>query len=108
MIEPPPAAMDDTLVFNGEAWDAKSNPVHIPGAPKFVDGWFNNKVGRAQHNIARIKADPSQYTEAFIGAIPTALFVLDRLIAAGLPDRTLLTAMGPGFTASCVGLRRPK
>jgi alkylresorcinol/alkylpyrone synthase len=36
---------------------------------------------------------------------PTALFVLDRLIAAGLPPRTLLTAMGPGFTASCVGLR---
>jgi alkylresorcinol/alkylpyrone synthase len=37
---------------------------------------------------------------------PTALFVLDRLIEAGLPSRTLLTAMGPGFTASCVSLRR--
>lgn len=37
---------------------------------------------------------------------PTALFVLDRLIAEGLPGRTLLTAMGPGFTTSCVSLRR--
>ena len=36
---------------------------------------------------------------------PTALFVLDRLLQAGLPRRTLLTAMGPGFTASCVSLR---
>ena len=27
---------------------------------------------------------------------PTALFVLERLIDAGLPSRTLLTAMGPG------------
>ena len=36
---------------------------------------------------------------------PTALFVLDRLIQAGLPSRTLLTAMGPGFTASCVSLK---
>ena len=36
---------------------------------------------------------------------PTALFVLDRQIAAGMPARTLLTAMGPGFTASCVSLR---
>ncbi len=36
---------------------------------------------------------------------PTALFVLDRLIKAGLPPRTLLTAMGPGFTASCVSLQ---
>lgn len=35
---------------------------------------------------------------------PTALFVLDRLAQAGLPQRTVLTAMGPGFTASCVSL----
>jgi alkylresorcinol/alkylpyrone synthase len=37
---------------------------------------------------------------------PAALFVLDRLIRAGLPSRTLLTAMGPGFTTSCVSLKR--
>jgi alkylresorcinol/alkylpyrone synthase len=37
---------------------------------------------------------------------PTALFVLQRLIQSGLPSRTLLTAMGPGFTASCVALKR--
>lgn len=36
---------------------------------------------------------------------PTALFVLERLVQAGLPQRTLLTAMGPGFTASCVSLQ---
>jgi hypothetical protein len=37
---------------------------------------------------------------------PTALFVLERVIQAGLPSRTLLTALGPGFTASCVSLTR--
>jgi alkylresorcinol/alkylpyrone synthase len=36
---------------------------------------------------------------------PTALFVLDRVVAAGAPPRMLLTAMGPGFTASCVSLQ---
>lgn len=36
---------------------------------------------------------------------PTALFVLERIIQATPPPRTLLTAMGPGFTASCVSLR---
>ncbi len=36
---------------------------------------------------------------------PTALFVLDRLAKSGLPRRTLLTALGPGFTASCVSLK---
>jgi alkylresorcinol/alkylpyrone synthase len=37
---------------------------------------------------------------------PTALFVLERLIQAGLPGRTLLSAMGPGFTVSSVSLQR--
>jgi alkylresorcinol/alkylpyrone synthase len=31
---------------------------------------------------------------------PTVLFVLDRLIARGLPQRTMLTAFGPGFTSA--------
>jgi alkylresorcinol/alkylpyrone synthase len=33
---------------------------------------------------------------------PTVMFVLDRLLDRGLPDRTLMTAFGPGFT--CAGL----
>ncbi len=37
---------------------------------------------------------------------PTALFVLDRVLHAGLPPRSVVTAMGPGFTASCVSLKR--
>ena len=36
----------------------------------------------------------------------TVLFVLDRAIRAGLPHRSVLTAMGPGFTASCASLTR--
>ena len=36
---------------------------------------------------------------------PTVLFVLQRARAQGLPRRSLLTALGPGFTASCVALR---
>src|SRR6266478_3835995 len=36
---------------------------------------------------------------------PTVLFVLERVRAKGLPATSLLTALGPGFTASCVTLR---
>ncbi|UPK40277.1 type III polyketide synthase [Bradyrhizobium sp. 186] len=36
---------------------------------------------------------------------PTVLFVLELARAKGLPARSLLTALGPGFTASCVTLR---
>ena len=35
---------------------------------------------------------------------PTVLFVLQRLVEAGLPQRTVLTALGPGFTCSCLSL----
>jgi alkylresorcinol/alkylpyrone synthase len=37
---------------------------------------------------------------------PTVLFVLERAISRGLSDRAAMIAMGPGFTASCVTLRR--
>lgn len=37
---------------------------------------------------------------------PTVLFVLERLIARGLPPRVLLTAFGPGFTCSALILER--
>ena len=36
---------------------------------------------------------------------PTVLFVLEQARAKGLPPRSLLTALGPGFTASCVALK---
>jgi len=36
---------------------------------------------------------------------PTVLFVLERARACGLPRRSVLTALGPGFTASCISLR---
>ncbi len=36
---------------------------------------------------------------------PTVFFVLEQLIATGLPERTLISALGPGFTSSCVSLR---
>jgi alkylresorcinol/alkylpyrone synthase len=37
---------------------------------------------------------------------PTVLFVLERLINAGLPERTALTALGPGFSTHCIALAR--
>jgi len=36
---------------------------------------------------------------------PTALFVLERVLAAKAPGRMVVAALGPGFTASCVSLR---
>ena len=37
---------------------------------------------------------------------PTVFFVLERVLKAGLPKRAVLSALGPGFTASLVSLKR--
>jgi alkylresorcinol/alkylpyrone synthase len=37
---------------------------------------------------------------------PTVLFVLERVIADGLPDLSVVNAMGPGFSTSCVVLEK--
>lgn len=37
---------------------------------------------------------------------PTVFFVLERALASGLPDTTLLTALGPGFTVSCATMTK--
>ena len=39
---------------------------------------------------------------------PTVLFVLDRVLQAGMPENTMLLAMGPGFTASGLLLTQPQ
>jgi alkylresorcinol/alkylpyrone synthase len=39
---------------------------------------------------------------------PTVLFVLERVLEAGMPDNSLLLALGPGFTASGLLLTRPQ
>ena len=38
---------------------------------------------------------------------PTVLFVLDRLLQLGLPDKVMMTAFGPGFTCAGMMLEAP-
>lgn len=71
---PPP--MENEISFGDKPWDAKTNPVRLPGAPAFVNDWINAKIGRAKSNVQRMHTDPASYKDAFLGAIPTALFVL--------------------------------
>lgn len=73
-----------------------------PGGTKVVDALERAlDLGQGTLDIERaILADYGNMSS------PTALFVLERLMHAGLPSRTLLTAMGPGFTASCVSLKK--
>jgi alkylresorcinol/alkylpyrone synthase len=71
-----------------------------PGGKKVVNA-LERAFSLGQGSLDHERAILAEYGNM---SAPTALFVLDRLIAAGLPPRTLLTAMGPGFSASCVSL----
>jgi alkylresorcinol/alkylpyrone synthase len=73
-----------------------------PGGTKVVDA-LERSLGLGEGSLDIERAILAEYGNM---SAPTAFFVLERLIQAGLPARTLLTAMGPGFTASCVSLKR--
>jgi hypothetical protein len=62
--------------FNGRDWDETTNPVDIGFLPGFADRWLNHKIGRAKENVTRMNGDPNRFVEGFLGAVPTALFLL--------------------------------
>jgi alkylresorcinol/alkylpyrone synthase len=72
-----------------------------PGGKKVVTA-LEHAFSLSQGTLNHERAILAEYGNM---SAPTALFVLERLIQDGLPARTLLTAMGPGFTASCVSLQ---
>jgi alkylresorcinol/alkylpyrone synthase len=73
-----------------------------PGGAKVIDA-LERALSLGQGSLDHERVILADYGNM---SAPTALFVLERVIEAGLAPRTLLTAMGPGFTASCVSLRR--
>jgi len=72
-----------------------------PGGMKVIDaleGSLSLDQGSLDHERA-VLADHGNMSA------PTVLYVLDRARRGGLPDRSVLTALGPGFTLSTVTLR---
>jgi alkylresorcinol/alkylpyrone synthase len=71
-----------------------------PGGTKVVAA-IERALGLGQGSLDHEREVLAQYGNM---SAPTALFVLQRAIDAGLPNRSILTAMGPGFTATCLSL----
>lgn len=72
-----------------------------PGGAKVVNA-LERALSLEQGSLEHERTVLSEYGNM---SAPTALFVLDRHIKSGLPRRTLLTAMGPGFSTCCVSLK---
>ena len=69
-----------------------------PGGVKVIDA-IETALGLPQGELNLEREVLRDYGNM---SAPTVLFVLERLIARGLPKRVMMTAFGPGFT--CAGL----
>jgi alkylresorcinol/alkylpyrone synthase len=73
-----------------------------PGGARVVDA-LEESLGLPAQSLDHEREILTNYGNM---SAPTVLFVLERMVAAGLPHRAALLAMGPGFTASCAVLER--
>ena len=86
-VEAPPRAVQEDedeapdINFNGEPWDAESNPLVVESLPDGANRWLNVQVGHIPQNWKRVREDPDLLRNAFYSALPTALFVLVPLFA---------------------------
>ncbi|HEY3949045.1 type III polyketide synthase [Phenylobacterium sp.] len=93
-------AMEAMLAAQALGLDDVGRFVCHPGGMKVIEAMeaaFDLGQGALDHERA-VLADHGNMSS------PTVLFILDRARRAGLPRRSVLTAMGPGFTASAVTL----
>jgi alkylresorcinol/alkylpyrone synthase len=96
------AAVDGILARIGVARAAVDRFACHPGGAKVItalEATLRLDQGTLDHERAVLEAYGNM-------SAPTVLFVLERLIKAELPRRTVLTALGPGFTCSCLSLAR--
>jgi alkylresorcinol/alkylpyrone synthase len=92
--------MDIMLAAQGFAVPEVDRFICHPGGMKVIEaieGALDLGQGALDHERA-VLADHGNMSA------PTVLFVLDRARRAGLPPRSVLSALGPGFTASAVTL----
>ena len=73
-----------------------------PGGRKVIsalEGALELETGTLDHERAVLREHGNMSS-------PTALFVLERVLNQGLPELSVINALGPGFTSSCAVLRR--
>jgi alkylresorcinol/alkylpyrone synthase len=95
-------AVDGILARIGVARDSIDRFVCHPGGAKVVtalEQTLHLEQGALDHERAVLSAHGNM-------SAPTVLFVMDRVLKAGMPERAVMTALGPGFTCGCVSLAR--
>ena len=96
------SAVDGILARIGVARNAVDRFACHPGGAKVITA-LETTLRLDQGTLDHERAVLEQYGNM---SAPTVLFVLERLVKQGLPRRTVLTALGPGFTCSCLSLAK--
>lgn len=95
-------AVAGILARSGHAMADVGRFVCHPGGRKVVsalESALDLAAGSLDHERAVLKDHGNMSS-------PTVLFVLERVLKEGLPDVSVVNALGPGFTSSCAVLRR--
>ena len=91
-------AVDDMLEGMGRARSDIDRFCCHPGGVKVI----NAIESALELEVGALDLEREVLNDCGNMSAPTVLFVLDKLIERGLPERTMLTAFGPGFT--CAGM----
>ena len=94
-------AVEGILAAGGFAMSDIDRFICHPGGMKVIQA-LERSLALEQGALEHERAVLADYGNM---SAPTVLFVLQRAIQAGLPPRSAITAMGPGFSASCAVLK---
>lgn len=95
-------AVSGILARSGHAMDGVDRFVCHPGGRKVVSA-LESALALAPGTLDHERDVLRQHGNM---SSPTVLFVLERVVKAGLPEVSVVNALGPGFTSSCAVLRR--
>lgn len=95
-------AVDGILGRNGLARDDIDRFICHPGGARVLSA-LESALSIPSEALDHERAVLAEYGNM---SSPTVLFVLERVLREGLPERAAMIAMGPGFAASCVTLKR--
>jgi len=96
-------AVDEMLGSLGLARDDVDRFCCHPGGVKVIDA-IETALALPQGELNLEREVLRDYGNM---SAPTVLFVLERLLERGFPDRVMMTAFGPGFTCAGLVLEKP-
>lgn len=89
---PPTRAKSKGALFSkdNEVWDPARNPVKVDWLPAFANEWLTARMVQGRENIEAMEGRPDKWLQAFMGSLPSALFLLVPVFALMLKLAYLL------------------